>query len=104
MDHYHILQVSRDAEPEVIEKAYKALCMKYHPDRAGGSERGRATEAMQRINRAYAVLSDPAARAPYDRTLSAEQRGGGHGWERFMDAGLLGLFRDWYETRPERAP
>jgi hypothetical protein len=50
------------------------------------------------------VLSDPAARACYDRTLSVEQLGGGHGWERFMDAGLLGLFRDWYETRPERAP
>jgi DnaJ-class molecular chaperone len=103
VDDYRILQVSRDAEPEVIEKAYKALCMKYHPDRAAAGERAHATARMQRINQAYAVLSDPAARARYDRTLPARQRGGGHGWERFMDAGLLGLFMDWYDTRPERS-
>lgn len=99
MDHYRTLQVSRDAEPEVIEKAYKALSMKYHPDLASSSERERATERMQHINLAYDVLSDPAARARYDRTLKAEDRGGGTGWERFWEAGLAGLFFDWIDTR-----
>jgi molecular chaperone DnaJ len=98
LDHYRVLQVSRDAEPEVIEKAYKALSMKYHPDVAHG-DRERATRRMQRMNEAYRVLSDPRARARYDLTLAAEDRGGGTGWERFLEAGLAGLFADWLETR-----
>ncbi len=101
MDHYRTLQVSRDAEPEVIEKAYKALSLKYHPDRVPAGDRGRATKRMQRINEAYRVLSDRTARERYDRTLAAEDRGGGSGWERFWEAGLAGLFMDWLETRPE---
>jgi molecular chaperone DnaJ len=100
LDNYRILQVSRDAEPEVVEKAYKALCMKYHPDRVSASLREEATQRMQRINEAYRVLSDPAMRRRYDLTLAAEDRGGGTGWERFWEAGLAGLFRDWLETRP----
>jgi molecular chaperone DnaJ len=99
VDHYRTLQVSRQAEPEVIEKAYKALSLKYHPDLASASERGSATRRMQRINEAYRVLSDPRARQLYDRTLPARERGGGAGWERFWDAGLAGLFLDWLETR-----
>ncbi len=99
MDHYRMLQVSRDAEPEVIEKAYKALSLKYHPDVAPGGRAEEATRRMQRINEAYGVLSDPAARRRYDLTLAAEDRGGGSGWERFWDAGLAGLFLDWLETR-----
>jgi DnaJ-class molecular chaperone len=101
VDHYRTLQVSRHAEPEVIEKAYKALCMKYHPDRAAAGGREKATQRMQRINEAYRVLSDPEARRRYDRTLAAEDRGGGSGWERFWDAGLAGLFKDWLDTRTE---
>lgn len=96
MDHYRVLQVSRDAEPEVIEKAYKALSMKYHPDRAPAAERERATRRMQRINQAYSVLSDPNARRRYDGTLGDTD---GSGWERFWDAGLVGLFTDWLEAR-----
>jgi DnaJ-class molecular chaperone len=99
LDHYRVLQVSRDAEPEVIEKAYKALSMKYHPDLAVTAERERATRRMQRLNEAYGVLSDPVSRTRYDRTLAAEDRGGGAGWERFWEAGLAGLFSDWLETR-----
>ncbi len=99
MDHYRTLQVSRDAEPEVIEKAYKALCMKYHPDRAPSGRRDEATQRMQRINEAFRVLSDPRSRRRYDQTLTVEDRGGGTGWERFMEAGLAGLFFDWLETR-----
>lgn len=98
MDHYRVLQVRRDAEPEVIEKAYKALSMKYHPDRVGRGDHSAATRRMQRINEAYAVLSDPARRAECDRMLPPEVDPGG-GWERFMDDGLVGLLTDWMRTR-----
>ncbi len=99
MDHYRTLQVSRDAEPEVIDRAYRALVLKYHPDRADPAERERATRKLQRVNEAYSVLSDPVKRRAYDRTLPSPE---GEAWERFMDTGLWGLFQDWVKSRPPR--
>ena len=98
MDHYQALQVRRDAEREVIEKAYKALSLKYHPDRVPPEHRERVTRRMQRINEAYGTLRDPRARAAYDRTLAPEHDPGG-GWERFLENGLVGLFEDWLRSR-----
>ncbi len=95
-DHYRILQVTRDAEPEVIERAYRALAMKYHPDRAVGRDGVSATKRMQLINEAYAVLKDPERRRRYDATLPPE---GAAGWDRFWEAGLVGLFRDRFAGR-----
>lgn len=88
-DHYHTLQVSRDAEPEVIERAYKALSRKYHPDLQRESDRRKATGRMQEINEAYAVLRDPVARRRHDRELPAE---GTHAWDVFWERGLVGMF------------
>jgi DnaJ-class molecular chaperone len=96
VDHYETLQVSRSAEPEVIDKAYRALSLKYHPDRVAAGERTAATDRFQEIAEAYSVLSDPVARAAYDRTLPDE---GSRAWERFMDDGLLGLYRDWAKAK-----
>lgn len=62
-DWYSILQVHESAEPEVIEAAYRRLARKYHPD---VSTSPNATETMQRLNDAYAVLSDPGKRSAYD--------------------------------------
>jgi molecular chaperone DnaJ len=103
VDHYETLQVSRAAEPEVIEKAYRALALKYHPDRAPDEDRSAATERFQGITEAYSVLSDPTRRAAYDRTLPDP---GSRAWERFMDEGLLGLYRDWSRAkrRSDSAP
>lgn len=89
-DYYRVLQVTRDAEPEVIEKAYKALARKRHPDACSGDRS--AHEAMVELNEAYAVLSDPAKRAAYDASL----RGGSAVHEAlkvFWDSGLVGLYR-----------
>ncbi|MBI5231736.1 MAG: DnaJ domain-containing protein [Coriobacteriales bacterium] len=96
MDHYRTLQVSRDAEPEVIERAYKALARKYHPDRVTERQRPDATRRMQRINEAYRVLRDPASRKRYDALLPPE---GAHAWDIFWERGLVGMFRDRYPRR-----
>lgn len=90
MDHYRVLQVTRDAEPEVIERAYKALCLKHHPDVAPASRNAEATTRMQAINAAHAVLSDPELRRRYDATLPTE---GSLGWDLFWEDGLIGLYR-----------
>ena len=63
---YDILNVSHDAEPVVIEAAYRALMKKYHPDQAAAAAAGGAPSAAE-INRAFAILRDADRRADYDR-------------------------------------
>lgn len=92
MSYYKVLQVDPAAEPEVISKAYKALSLKYHPDRANGIDAAEANRQMQRINQAYAVLGNPERRKEYDRSLIAA--GETSSWDKFMEEGLVGLFLD----------
>lgn len=56
---FDILQVSRDAEQEVIEAAYKGLAKKYHPDTGSAADE----ERMKEINWAYEALEDKAERS-----------------------------------------
>jgi DnaJ-class molecular chaperone len=65
LDPYRVLQIAPHAEPEVIQAAYRALALKYHPDRDRTTY---ATRRMLQINAAYAVLRDEAARARWDRS------------------------------------
>lgn len=65
-DHYHLLQVRRDASPQVIAAAYRRLMKDAHPDHGGDSDRAR------RLNEAYAELSDPLLRRAYDASLPPE--------------------------------
>jgi hypothetical protein len=69
--HYDILNVSKEAEPVVVEAAYKALIKKYHPDQAAEAPVSRDAAA---INEAFAVLKDPAKRADYDHRLWTKQQ------------------------------
>jgi DnaJ-class molecular chaperone len=62
-DYYEVLQVSANAEPEVLQAAYKRLAFKYHPDRNHDSS---AHAAMKALNEAYEVLSDSERRKAYD--------------------------------------
>ena len=63
-DLYDRLQVQRTADSSAIEVAYKRLARRLHPDVNGSAD---ATEMMQKLNEAYAVLRDPDRRAAYDR-------------------------------------
>ena len=66
LDPYETLKISTDAPDEVIRAAYKVLASKYHPDKNPVDNSAACT--MQRINDAYALLSDPARRHEYDST------------------------------------
>lgn len=61
--HYEVLGVSRNASHEDIERAYKMLVMKFHPDRTKISESSTATALIQK---AYHVLGNPEKRRAYD--------------------------------------
>ena len=63
-DYYEVLGVAPHASAEEIKKAYHRLAFQCHPDRNWESEE--AHEEMERINEAYAVLSDPIKRREYD--------------------------------------
>jgi curved DNA-binding protein CbpA len=62
-DHYKVLEVSRDASAEDIQHAFRALAMRYHPDRNPSPE---AAAKMTAINEAWAVLGDARRRRDYD--------------------------------------
>ena len=64
---YEILEVSKNASKEVIEKAYKVLVKRYHPDVA--QDKHLADKKMKSINNAYAILSDDDKRKEYDNML-----------------------------------
>ena len=57
-NYYEILEVDKKASPEIIEKAYKVLAKKYHPDLQEDENIKKAEEMMKSINEAYSVLSD----------------------------------------------
>lgn len=63
-DLYEILQVSPNAEPEVITAAYHRLARKYHPD---VSREPNAAEKMKALNEAYDTLGDADRRRAYDQ-------------------------------------
>lgn len=71
LDPYKTLQVDPEADPEVIQAAYRRLARKYHPDVMSGPE---AAKRMVAINRAWALLEDPEARTAYDRERAEATR------------------------------
>lgn len=71
-NYYEILEVSKNASKEIIEKAYKVLAKRYHPDLQEESQKKNAEEKMKLINEAYEVLSDDEKRKSYDLELQIE--------------------------------
>jgi curved DNA-binding protein CbpA len=79
LDYYAILGIPVGATVDQIERAYKLLAARLHPDVVAKDEWAQswANERMKQINEAYEVLGDPAKRSAYDRTYS--ERKVGHG-------------------------
>ncbi len=70
---YEILEVSENASPEIIEKAYKTLAKKYHPDLQEEANKSRAEAMMKKINEAYDVLGNEEKRKTYNAELEAKR-------------------------------
>jgi curved DNA-binding protein CbpA len=69
VDHYETLQLSCSADAETVERVYRLLAKRYHPDnpRSGNVER------FNQLRDAYETLSDPAKRAAYDATYDNDR-------------------------------
>ncbi|MFE9309091.1 DnaJ C-terminal domain-containing protein [Streptomyces sp. NPDC006706] len=63
-DFYEVLGVPRTADRDEIQRAYRTLARRYHPD---VNKDPQAEERFKEINEAFSVLSDPEQRARYDR-------------------------------------
>jgi DnaJ-class molecular chaperone len=83
-DYYKTLGVLRNASQAEIQKAYRDLARKYHPD-MNPDDKG-ATKKFQEIQAAFDVLNNPEKREMYDRygssfeTMGAGGPQGGHAW------------------------
>ena len=73
INYYEILEVSEKASKEVIEKAYKALVKKYHPDLQPDANKHEAENKIKVINEAYEILSDTNKKENYDKKLNASR-------------------------------
>jgi len=73
-DYYKILGVDKNASQKDIQKAYRKLARKYHPDVNPGDTT--AEEKFKEINEANEVLSNPEKRKQYDELSSYYQQYG----------------------------
>jgi DnaJ-class molecular chaperone len=77
-DYYQILGVARNATQDEIQKAYRELARKHHPDMNPDDKS--AKKKFQKIQAAFDVLNDTKKREMYDRYGSSfETMGGGGG-------------------------
>jgi curved DNA-binding protein len=106
IDYYAELGVPRGAAQPEVQKAYRRLARKYHPDvnKDPGAE-----DRFKRVAEAYEVLGDPDKRRQYDQygaAWKAAQQGGPTppGFEGFDLSGMGGAggptgdFSDFFET------
>jgi len=62
IDHYEVLQLSPNATGETVERVYRFLAKRYHPD---NQDTGDAVQ-FAAIHTAYELLANPLSRASYD--------------------------------------
>ncbi len=71
-NYYEILEVNQKASKEIIEKAYKVLVKKYHPD-VNAKKAQENNQKIKELNEAYEVLSNDFLREQYDNELKKEK-------------------------------
>ncbi len=64
-DYYKILNLPRSANKEQIQKAYRKLALRYHPDKNDGNKQ--AESKFKELSEAYDTLKNNKKRADYDK-------------------------------------
>src|SRR6056297_1301654 len=102
--YYEVLRVERTAAKQEIDRAYRKLAIKYHPDSNRDNEN--AVEKFKQATEAYEVLSDQDKRSRYDQYGHAGVDGATHQFndvedifEAFGDLFGGGMFGDLFGGR-----
>jgi curved DNA-binding protein len=90
-DYYKIIGVERNASSEEIQRAFRTLAKRYHPDKNPGNKEAEAR--FKEITEANEVLSDPEKRRKYDAM--------GSEWSSFRQ-NEHGDYADWYNRYGEK--
>ena len=110
LDCYEIMQLSPNADADTIERVYRLLAQRYHPDNI---QTGSA-EVFMRLSEANRILSDPELRAGYDarhreakrlhwKIFDQARAATGHEAEKRKRQGILSLLHAKTLEDPERA-
>lgn len=86
-DYYKIMGVEKTATQDEINKAYRKLALKYHPDK--NPDNKQAEDKFKELSEAYEVLKDPEKRKKYDML--------GSNWKQYQQAGS-GNANDWFRN------
>ncbi len=70
VDHYEVLQLSPNANIETVERVYRLLAKRYHPDNQATGD----PAVFAQVHEAFELLSRPERRAKYDVEYDENRR------------------------------
>ena len=82
VDYYEVLQLSQNADSEMVERVYRLLAKRYHPDNTSSGDE----DQFRRVHEAYEVLSNPEKRAQFDVHYDEKR---GVNWQIFEQSAAL---------------
>ena len=92
VDYYELLQVSPSADEDTIQRVFRHLAKKFHPDHAQSPDE----EKFRQLVEAHRVLTNPEARAGYDATY---QEYWNRKWKLVSESGDSKAFNQDRDTR-----
>jgi hypothetical protein len=69
-DYYEVLQISQNADPDMIHRVFRLLAQRFHPDNGETGDE----KSFREVAEAYKILSDAEKRAAYDVNLHAHRQ------------------------------
>jgi len=92
IDYYEDLQVSPNADQETVERVYRLLAKRYHPDNHLTGD----LEKFDIITKSYKLLSDPEKRAAYDAGYGDKKK---HLWKALSGSPHAGEYENDKQLR-----